>query len=316
MTSFIVALAGWLVSCRGFRGFAIRFVSLTALCLFALLVAGCGKDVGASIATPKPAKKRVTPAPTSSSELYNPTSTPYPTLTAAPTATATVKPTRIHKESPTATSGAAPSVSPARVLSAVVQPLNVEPRARLDASVQTSGSVDQVDLYLGSGVPGTSGPISITLAKGTAGSWSGVLTAPAQPGVYHYTVGLYSGGSRRVIDNNNWNIKVLQASTAAGPLPDNIPLVPPFNWGNPVAASFQADGRTISGSEVVSNTRSDVPASYVARWYTNRLPASGWTIVPSTLPAQGATAFTIVANSGSQVCVVQYAAGTVHIFYG
>jgi hypothetical protein len=316
VNSLIVALAGWLVSCRGFRGFAIRIVSLTVLLIFALLIAGCGKDAGASIATPKPAKKRATPAATSSSELYNPTSTPYPTLTPAPTSVPTVKPTRVHKVLPTATSAPAPSVPPGRVLSALLQPLNVEPQARLDASVQTSGSVDQIDLYLGSGVPGSSGPITVTLTQGAAGSWSGVLTAPAQPGVYHYTVGLYSGGKRTVIDNNNWNIKVLQASTAAGPLPDNIPLVPPFNWGNPVAASFQADGRTISGSEVVSNTRTDVPASYVARWYTNRLPASGWTIVPSTLPAQGASSFTIVANSASQVCVVQYAAGTVHIFYG
>jgi hypothetical protein len=142
------------------------------------------------------------------------------------------------------------------------------------------------------------------------------LTAPDRPGYYHYTVGLYSEGRRTVIDNNNWNIKVLEPASAAQPLPDNIPLVPPFNWGNPVAATFSADGRSISGSEVSSDTRAAVTAGYVSQWYTNRLPASGWTIVPSTLPAQGATSFTIVANSASQVCVVQYAAGTVHIFYG
>jgi hypothetical protein len=198
----------------------------------------------------------------------------------------------------------------------VVQPLNVEPQATLDASVRTSGAVARIEVYLGSGVPGTSGPISATLSQGAPGTWTGTLTAPTQPGYYHFTVGLFTGGRRTVIDNNGWNIRVLQSSSGVQPLPDNIPLVPPFNWGNPVAATFSADGRSINGSEVTSTTRPDVTASYVAQWYSNRLPASGWTIVPSTLPAQGATSFTIVANSGSQVCVVQYAAGTVHIFYG
>lgn len=294
-----------------FPGVVIRLVSLTSLCIIALLAAGCGKDAGATITTPKPTRNPATAVPTSLVPVYEPTSTPYPTLTVGPTDEPTVRPTRVHLI-PTSTS----PPQPGRVLSALVEPLNVEPQARLDATVQTSGSVDRIDLYLGSGAPGTSGPISTTLAQGADGSWSGVLTAPSQPGVYHYTVGLYTGGRRTVVDNNNWNIKVLQSSTAAGPLPDNIPLVPPFNWGNPVPATFQADGRSISGAEVVSNTRTDVTAGYVAQWYSNRLPASGWNIVPSTLPAHGATAFTIVANSGSQVCVVQYAAGTVHIFYG
>jgi hypothetical protein len=296
-------------------GVDIRLVSLISLCIIALLVAGCGKDVGATITTPKPTRKPATAVPTSAGQVFLPTATPYPTLTAAPTVAPTVRPTRA-RPIPTSTQPPEPAQQPGRVLSAVVQPLNVDPQARLDASVQTSGSVDRIDVYLGSGVPGASGPISISLTEGAEGSWSGALTAPAQPGVYHYTVGLYTGGRRTVVDNNNWNIRVLQASTAAGPLPDNIPLVPPFNWGNPVPATFQADGRSISGSEVVSNTRTDVTPGYVAKWYINRLPAAGWTVVPSTLPAPGASAFTIVANSGTQVCVVQYAAGTVHIFYG
>jgi hypothetical protein len=239
-----------------------------------------------------------------------PTVTPYPTATLGPTATATP-----HSHATRVVPTVVP-VEPGRVVSAVVEPLNVEPRARLDASVHTSGSVERIDVYLGSGLPGTSGPMSFTLTRGLSGAWSGSFAAPADPGLYHFTIGLYSGGKRTVIDNNTWNIKVLQPAGAVKPLPDNVPLVPPFNWGNPVAATFSADGRTISGSEVSSDTRPAVTASYVAQWYSNRLPASGWTIVPSTIPAAGATSFTMVANSGSQVCVVEYAAGTVHVFYG
>jgi hypothetical protein len=197
-----------------------------------------------------------------------------------------------------------------------LEPLNVEPQAALHATVQTSGAVSAVSVTLGSGLPGASSPITISLLEGAAGAWSGSLTAPSAPGIYHYTVAIYSGGRRSMVDNNNWNVKVLEAQGGVQPLPADIPLVPPFNWGNPVAATFSADGRTINGSEVTSSTRTDVTAHYVAQWYTNRLPAAGWTVVPSTIPAPGATSFTMVANSGSRVCVVQYAAGTVHVFYG
>lgn len=302
-----------MLSCRGFGEFTIRFVSLTVLCLVALLVSACGKSSkAAESATPKPTRKAATPVPTTYVQTYLPTATPFPTPTAAltdvPTDEPTVEPTHAR---PTIT-----PLQPGRVLSAVLQPLNVEPGARIDATVQTSGSVGRIDVYLGSGAPGSSGPISIALTQGTAGTWSGSLTAPSQSGLYHYTVGLYVAGRRTIVDNNNWNVKVLPSSTAANPLPDNIPLAPPFNWGNPISTTFQANGQTISGSEVVSNTRTDVTESYVAQWYANRLPAAGWTVEPSTIPAKGATSFTMVATSGAQVCVVQYAAGTIHIFYG
>ncbi len=293
------------------REFAIRLVSLSSLCLIALFISACGKDVGASSATSTPTRKHITATsvPTTAPLYVQPTATAFPTATPGPTDTPTPRPTRVK---PTAV----PPAQPGSVLSAVVQPLNVDPQATLDATVRTSGAVTRIEVYLGSGVPGTSGPISTALTETATGTWSGSFGAPARPGYYHFTVGLFTGGRRTVIDNDNWNIRVLEPSSAAQPLPDNIPLVPPFNWGNPVAATFSADGRSVNGSEVSSTTRPDVTASYVSQWYANRLPASGWTIVPSTLPAQGATSFTIVANSGTQVCVVQYAAGTVHIFYG
>lgn len=294
------------------RGFTIRFVSLASLCLIALLVSACGKDVGATATTPRLTHKRTPPpVPTTGESFVQATGTPFVTETpqARSTQTPTPQPTRAN---PTV----APVEQPGHILSAVLQPLNVEPGAKLYASARTAGLVGRLEVYLGSGVPGTSGPITVGMSETATGTWVGSLSAPAQPGYYHFTLGLYSGGRRTVVDNNNWNIRVLQPSSAAQPLPDNIPLVPPFNWGNPIAATFNAGGHTISGSVVTSSTRADVTASYVAQWYTNRLPASGWSIVPSSVPAPGATSFTIVADSGSQVCVVQYAAGTVHIYYG
>jgi hypothetical protein len=194
-----------------------------------------------------------------------------------------------------------------------MQPLNVDAGATLSVSARTTGPVQRVEVYLGSGLPGSAGPIDVTLS-GAGGSWSGTVPAPQSPGEYHYTVGVYSNGKRSIIDNDGWNIKVLAPVTQAQPLPDDIPLVPPFGWGNPVSASFTANGRSYSGSEITSTTRSDVTASYVAQWYENRLPAAGWTLLTPTVPS-GATSFTMVGTSGTRVCVVQYAAGTVHIFY-
>ncbi|HLJ68164.1 MAG TPA: hypothetical protein VKX16_12470 [Chloroflexota bacterium] len=153
--------------------------------------------------------------------------------------------------------------------------------------------------------------------------WTAAVTAPSVPGEYHYTVGLFSaGGHRDVIDNDGWNVLVASGGSGQGsgqpqPLPADVPLVPPFNYSNPVAATFQAEGKTVYGSEVSSNRRPDVPPSAVSQFYAVRLPRAGWTLDQTTIPAAGATAFTLVATSGAvRVCVVQFADGAVHIFYG
>lgn len=99
-------------------------------------------------------------------------------------------------------------------------------------------------------------------------------------------------------------------------MPADVPLAPPFSYGNPSPAIFTAEGRTVNGSEVVSTTRTDVSPSTVAQWYEVHFPRAGWTVDQSTVPPAGATSFTIVATSGSRVCVVSYAASTVHVFYG
>lgn len=182
-------------------------------------------------------------------------------------------------------------------------------------------------MYLGSGSPTGPGPRTIPLSDSGNGTWYGGTTAPSEPGTYHFTVGLYSASGRRtVIDNNGWNVQVGAVETPTptpAPVttfPSDIPLAPPFSYGNPVAAVFSADGRSIHGVEVVSNARPDVPASAVAQFYENRFPRAGWTVDQTTVPPAGATSFTIVATSagatGTRVCVVQYSGSTVQIFYG
>lgn len=182
-------------------------------------------------------------------------------------------------------------------------------------------------MYLSSG-PGGGGPITLTLAETSPGTWVGSRAAPLTPGTYHYTVGLYDfSGNRTTADNDNWNVTVTGNSGIGGsnatptsppagpqPLPADIPLAPPFSYGNPVAATFSADGEQIQGSEVVSNSRPDIPGSTVSDFYSVHFPRAGWTI--SSGPGAGASSFTMVATSGNRVCVVQYSGGTVQIFYG
>jgi hypothetical protein len=137
------------------------------------------------------------------------------------------------------------------------------------------------------------------------------------------------------VDNDAWNVQV-QGSPATGssgsapqtgsgnagaqqsgaqPLFSDIPLAPPFSYGSPVPAVFNAGGRTVNGSEIVSNARPDVSAATVGQYYAVHFPRNGWTTDGTTVPA-GATSFSMSATSGSRVCIVQYSAGTVHIFYG
>jgi hypothetical protein len=310
-----------------------RHVSLFVVAVCTLLLAGCGISAGASSPTKVAAR-----VPTSTPVASGPTPTSIPQ--AAPTATAAATPDTTPTTSPTATPArvarstatpalptatAAPvSVSP-KLVFVSVHPLSVATGGTLTVSIQTAGAVQRAELYLGSGAPSAPSPSTFPLTQGPPGKWTGSGTAPAEGGTYHFTVGLYNAAGRRFLeDNDAWNVQVLGGAGSTGangtgsgvkPLFADIPLAPPFSYGNPVEAVFNAGGRTINGSEVMSNTRTDVSASVVAQYYSVHFPRSGWSTAGASVPA-GATSFSMTATSGSRVCIVQFAAGTVHIFYG
>jgi len=184
----------------------------------------------------------------------------------------------------------------------------------------TAGPVGRVELYLGSGAPNAASPLTYFLVESSAGTWTGTGTAPSVAGQYHFTVGLYPrGGKRILLDNDAWNVVVTGGSAGSGAppsLPADIPLAPPFSYGDPVAAVFNAAGRTVSGAEVVSTTRSDVAPASVAQFYMTHFPRAGWTVDPSSAPPAGATSFSIYATCGNRVCIVEYSGYTIHLYYG
>lgn len=278
-----------------------------------LLLAGCGGKAGASPAhTPTPSKPSPTSTPPPVSNISTSTPIPQPTDTLTPTPAPS--PTRTPRPRPTSR----PLIAAPRVLSADVSPVSAAPGGSLRMTVETTGSASKIELYLSSG-PGGAGPLTYTLTQTTPGTWAGSGAAPAAPGRYHYSVGVYDqAGTRTIADNDGWNIQVGPAApTGPQPLPGNIPLAPPFSYGNPVVARFTAEGKQVDGSAVVSNLRPDVSAAVVAQYYVVHLPRAGWTIDTGGIPPAGATAFSITATSGpSQVCVIQFTAGTVEIFYG
>jgi len=218
---------------------------------------------------------------------------------------------------PTATAPSAPTAP--QVLSAVVTPAGVAAGASVHARVQLRGRAGRVELYLSSG-PGGASPVTIVLSSLGGGIWSGAGTAPAASGTYHFSVGVYDlSGRRNVADSDSWNISVSGAPQATGPqaLPADIPLVPPFSYGNPQTAVFSAEGRTVNGSEVVSNSRPDIGGSEVVQWYETHFPRAGWTVDQSTVPGADAASFSLVATAGAnRVCVVSYSGGVVQLFYG
>jgi hypothetical protein len=217
-------------------------------------------------------------------------------------------------------------------VAASVSPSTVSPGGTLQIAVTVRGAASSVELYLSAG-PGGGSPITVTLAEITPTSWSGRVNAPATPGSYHYSVGLYDfGGHRTIADSDQWNIQVgagsagppahatptpAAAPSGPQPLPANLPLAPPFSYANPVAATFSADGQQINGSEVISNARPDISATTVAQYYSIHLPRAGWNLAATTIPPPGATSFTMVATTTSgQICVVQFSGGVVRLFYG
>jgi hypothetical protein len=205
------------------------------------------------------------------------------------------------------------------VTTAAISPGTVTAGAAIQVQVQVNGRASKVVVYLSSG-PGGAGPESFLLAPVGSGLWSASGTAPSAPGSYHYSVGVYNlAGTRAIADQDSWNITVNASAPTAGPaaLPADVPLVPPFSYGNPQTAVFSAEGQTVNGSEVVSNSRPDIPAASVAQFYETHFPRAGWTVDSSTIPGAGATSFSIVATSGgNRVCVASYSNGVVQIFYG
>jgi hypothetical protein len=205
----------------------------------------------------------------------------------------------------------------------------VTPGGTLNASVATTGAVSRVEVFIGSGDPTAPAPTSFELTSSGPGAWTGTGSAPATAGQYHFTVGLFDpAGHRTIADNDGWNLTVASpqptapapTAPAVQPLPADIPLAPPFSYGNPVPAVFSAAGASISGAEVVSTTRPDVAPDVVLQFYVVRLPRAGWTVDQSTVPAPGATSFSISASkpgaAGTLVCVVDYSSSTLYIFYG
>ncbi|GAC1470066.1 MAG: hypothetical protein PVSMB7_20350 [Chloroflexota bacterium] len=245
-----------------------------------------------------------------------PTATPRQTFVAA-TSTVLVPPTATPVVTPSTPTP--PAIVPARLVFAAVRPTILSPGQALQITALTSGTVGHVEVDLGSGSPTGPAPRGYTLTEIAPGRWSASGTAPLAAGDYHFTVHLESGGSRLFRDNDAWNVTVGSPPPTAGVLaPQPVSpelLAPPFSYGAPQAAVFSAAGRTVNGSEVVSDSRPDIAASTVATYYLTHLPRAGWSVSGSGVPA-GVTSFSLSASSGSRVCVVEYSGATVHVFFG
>lgn len=243
-------------------------------------------------------------------------------LPPTPTATANV-PAPAATTQPTASQPVASAYAgPGRVISAAVQPYTVAPGATVRAVVATQGVIARLELYIGSGSSAASGPVTIPLSQVSPGSWAGTGAAPSVPGSYHFTIGVYNAaGVRRIADSDSWNLLVSGGSVASSsggvqPLPADVPLAPPFSYGNPQPAVFTAAGQSVNGSVVSSTTRTDVPASDVSSFYMTHLPRAGWSIGSGASP--GATSFSIYATTagGKRVLIVEYSLATLHLYYG
>jgi hypothetical protein len=152
------------------------------------------------------------------------------------------------------------------------------------------------------------------------GHWSASITAPVAGGEYTFSLGLFdTAGRRNVVSANSWLLNIRSAKptvAAVQPLPANIPLAPGFSYGNPQSAVFTGAGKVIQGAEVTSTSNPSADGSALGQYFDTHLARAGWAIDPSTIPPAGATSWSITATSGSLVTVVQYGAGTIHIFYG
>lgn len=290
---------------------------VVATVVFALGLAGCGGKVGA------PTRAR-TAVPRSTPHLAGlPPATQAPASTEAPVAatpTAAPAPSPAASSLPEATATPSTAVAPSLV-SVSVAPLVVNAGGTVTVSARTAGAVSRLVLYLSAGPAAYNA--SYPLGRSAPHSWSGTIPAPPAPGSYHYTLSLFdASGVAHAVDNDAWTLRVRGGPTATAAVPSvpatipaDIPLVPPFSYSNPTPATFAAEGQTLSGAEVVSDSRPDIKASTVAQWYLARYPRAGWTVDARSIPPPGATTFTIVASQGGRVSAVSYANGTVTVFY-
>jgi len=309
-----------------------RLMTRAAWCGVAIALSGCG---AAGNASPAPTRDRThvaqTTAPTVVSNLAptvppGATSAPTPAPVTATSIVATVRPTNtaIAGTSTPAPATSRPVAVAAQLIAASIRPSALAPGESFTATVQTRGTVRAVDLYLGSGSPTAPAPVTYTMTETAAGSWVASGTAPAVVGQYHYTVAVYDAQRNRLFkDSDGWNIQVgapagsgTENPGIAQALPADVPLVPPFSYGNPVPAVFSAAGRSVNGSEISSGIRFDVPPAAVASFYESHLPRSGWSVDTGGAPAAGAASFTIVGTKTGRAVVVSYGSGSVHIFYG
>jgi hypothetical protein len=286
---------------------------MLGLGLSLLALAGCGGKAGATSPDPTPTKHPATlPVAT-----VTPIVAATETATAQPTATVPVTATPRASATSVATVPVT-SVAPL-VVSAFVHPASLAPGAAARWTVTTLGDASRVQVYLSAGPGASAGPFSYELSQTADGRWSSAFTAPTAPGQYYFSIGLFNrAGHRSVIENGAWSVVVRGAASSGGaqPLPADVPLAPGFSYGNPSPATFNAVGHVISGSEVVSTTNASANGGALGQFFSVRLPRAGWTVDQSTVPAAGATSWSIVATIGRRVLVVQFSAGTLHFFYG
>lgn len=300
-----------------------RYPPRIVACFLLLAITGCGGKT--AIAPPPTARPHHHAKATPTAGALPTTTVAVPTVTASPAATPKPSPAIRATATPRPQATHVASVSKPSLVSVAMQPASVAAGAALTASATTHGDVGRVVLYLSTG-PGGAPPITYSLSESSPGSWSASGAAPTQPGTYRYAVGLFDrAGNRTILDADSWLVTVNGgagsgsggSTSAVKSLPDNVPLSPPFSYGNPVAAVFSAEGKTINGSEVSSDVRTDVGGSYVAQYYEVHFPRAGWVVDSSTVPPAGAPgAFSIVATSGKQVCVAEYVSSSVRVFYG
>jgi hypothetical protein len=174
-------------------------------------------------------------------------------------------------------------------------------------TVQASGPIERVEVYLYNPNSTHMAPITIPLSQSNS-VWMAIISAPATPGLYHFTVALYDQSGHRIVkDANNWNLTVTAPPTTTPvTLPADIVLAPPFNWGSPSATMFDTLGQTIEGYKVVSDIRSNVDPTAVYDFYNNHLPRAGWTVEAGATTAPTANGFGLTAtkHNGTRVVVV------------
>jgi hypothetical protein len=207
------------------------------------------------------------------------------------------------------------------VVAAGVTPASVQPGETVTFTVTTLGDAQRVQLNLTAGPGSSIGPLTYNLTQTSDGHWSATVAAPSAGGAYYFNVGVFdTAGKRSLAESGSWVLTVAAppptAVPGAQPLPASMPLAPGFSYGNPESAVFTGEGRVIQGSEVTSTTNPTANGGTLGQFFATRLARAGWAVDQGTIPTAGASTWSISATSGKLVTVVQFAAGTLHIFYG